>query len=364
MIVVFSMAAVLWGVGLAMKAPVQARLTMIGLLLVGVLAIQIALPDGHPLREGTGAEPEFWVLVIAFAALATLYGRGLKWLRARQQQPDISNTPVADRSVELERNARHIVLREIGGAGQKRLKSSSVLVVGAGGLGSPVLQYLGASGIGTIGVIDDDIVENSNLARQVIHNDADIGMPKVFSAEAAIRAQNPFVTVKPFNRRLTAEIADALLADFDLVIDGSDNATTRYEVNAAAHKARIPLISGAISQWEGQVTVFDTARGSACYQCVFPEPAAAGLAPSCAEAGVVGPLPGVIGTMMAVEAIKILSGAGSPLLGQMLIYDAQDAEVRKIALSPKPDCPICKVGARQRNSQRSISKGASHESPA
>ena len=193
-------------------------------------------------------------------------------------------------------------------------------------------------------MIDHDVVDNSNLQRQVIHRDADIGMPKVFSAEAAMRAQNPFIEIKPYNRRLEAEIAPDLFADYDVILDGTDNFTTRYLANEAAVRAGKPLVSGALSQWEGQVSVFDPAAGAPCYQCIFPEAPAEGLAPSCAEAGVIGPLPGVIGSMMAVETIKLITGAGQPLRGEMLIYDALWGETRKIALERRADCPVC--GAR------------------
>ena len=242
---------------------------------------------------------------------------------------------------ELERYARHIVLRELGGPGQKKLKQARVLVIGAGGLGAPALQYLAAAGVGTIGVIDDDVVENANLQRQVIHRDADIGMPKVFSAQQAMEAQNLNVKVLPYQRRLNDEIALDLFADFDLILDGTDNFETRYLVNRTAVALDKPLISGALSQWEGQLSVFDPTHGSPCYQCIFPEAPADGLAPSCSEAGVVGPLPGVVGSMMAVEAIKVITGAGMALRGEMLIYDALYGESRKITLAKRPDCPIC-----------------------
>jgi molybdopterin/thiamine biosynthesis adenylyltransferase len=241
----------------------------------------------------------------------------------------------------LERNARHIILREIGGPGQKGLKDARVLVIGAGGLGAPALQYLAAAGVGTIGVIDHDVVENSNLQRQVIHTDDRIGMPKVFSAEIAMKAQNPFVNVRPYHRRLTGDIAAELFADYDLILDGTDDQATRYMVNETAVAARLPLVSAAISQWEGQISIFDPSRDAPCYQCVFPEPAAPGLAPTCAEGGVLGPLPGVLGAMMAVEAIKLLAGAGDPLLGRMMIYDALYADVRVIGVKRRKTCPIC-----------------------
>jgi len=214
-------------------------------------------------------------------------------------------------------------------------------VIGAVGLGSPVVLYLAASGVGTIGVVDDDVVDNSNLQRQVIHRDQDIGLPKVFSAKAAMEAQNPAITVRPYHRRLEVDIAADLFGEYDLILDGTDNFNTRYLVNETAVKLGKPLISGALAQWEGQVSLFDPARGGPCYQCIFPEAPAPHLAPSCSEAGVIGPLPGVIGTMMAVEAIKLITGAGAGLRSEMLIYDALYGESRKITLRPRPDCPVC-----------------------
>jgi molybdopterin/thiamine biosynthesis adenylyltransferase len=221
------------------------------------------------------------------------------------------------------------------------LKEAKVLVIGAGGLGSPALQYLTAAGVGTIGVIDDDHVDNTNLQRQVIHLDENIGLSKVFSAQAAMEAQNPFVTVRPYDRRLTEDIAAELFADYDLVLDGSDSFATRDLVNRTCVALGLPLISAAITQWEGQISLFDPARGAPCYACVFPNEPADGLAPSCAEAGVIGPLPGVLGSMMAVEAIKQITGAGETLAGAMLIYDGLYGETRRIAVTRNSDCPVC-----------------------
>ncbi|MEO9574837.1 MAG: molybdopterin-synthase adenylyltransferase MoeB [Lentilitoribacter sp.] len=344
MVLVFALAAILWGFGALMKVPHRARWTMIGLLYVFVLALQVALPDDHPVRLATGESPAFWLILGGFAALVLGYRTVLRHLRGRAQQEAAKAVPAQSgpfSDTELNRYARHIVLREVGGAGQKALKDARILVVGAGGLGSPVLQYLAGTGVGTIGVIDDDVVENTNLQRQVIHRDAQIGKPKVFSAQAAMEAQNPFVTVRPYHRRLNTEIVDELLGDYDLVIDGTDNFDTRYLVNAAAVRAGIPLISGALTQWEGQVSVFDPANDAPCYACVFPQAPAAELAPSCAEAGVIGPLPGVVGSMMAVEAVKIITGAGTALRGEMVIYDALYGESRKISLKRRPDCTTC-----------------------
>lgn len=342
MLLVFVMAGGLWGLGAVMGAPGRQRWVMIGLLLAGVILAHLVLPDGHPVRAATGGSAALWLLLAGGAMIAALYGRGVAALRRRAQvaAPEAVQSS-AFSETELNRYARHIVLREIGGPGQKRLKQARVLVIGAGGLGAPVLQYLAAAGVGTIGVIDDDVVENANLQRQVIHRDADIGKPKVFSAQAAMEAQNPAVIVRPYHRRLTDEIAAELFAEYDLILDGTDNFETRYLANETAVACGKPLISGALSQWEGQLSLFAPALGGPCYQCVFPEAPAPGLAPSCAEAGVIGPLPGVIGAMMALEAIKLITGAGQPLRGEMLIYDALYGESRKIGLSARPDCPVC-----------------------
>ena len=341
MALVAVMAAALWGLGHVLRVPIGRRVLMIGILFVAVLMIQITLPDGHALREATGGSAGEWLVLGGLAAGVWLYARGLKSLKSRIRPENRPKDTPADPAIELERNARHIVLREIGGPGQKRLKEARVLVIGAGGLGSPALMYLAAAGVGTIGVIDDDVVENSNLQRQVIHTDARIGMPKVFSAEAAMKAQNPFVTVRPYLRRLTPEIAADLFSDYDLILDGTADTATRYLANEAAVARNLPLVSAAISQWEGQISVFDPSRGAPCYQCVFPEPAAPGLAPTCAEGGVLGPLPGVMGAMMAAEAIKLFAATGEPLLGRMMIYDALYADVRVIGVKRRDTCPVC-----------------------
>ncbi len=347
MLLVLVLAAGLWGVGYIAGVSRTARVTSVSVLMAGVILSHLVLSSGHPLREATGGSAALWLMLAGAAALIMVYGKGLKALRNRAQpEADKTEAKPSDRftETELDRYARHIVLRELGGPGQKRLKKARVLVIGAGGLGAPALQYLAAAGVGTIGVIDDDVVENANLQRQVIHRDADIGMPKVFSAQQAMEAQNPNVTVLPYNRRLSEDIANDLLGDFDLILDGTDNFETRYLANRTAVALGKPLISGALSQWEGQLSVFDPAKGVPCYQCIFPEAPAAGLAPSCSEAGVIGPLPGVVGSMMAVEAIKVITGAGQALRGEMLIYDALYGESRKITLSKRSDCPICGAG--------------------
>lgn len=342
MALVLILAAALWGLGALMGTPRRLRWTMIGVLWLAVVALHLALPEGHALRLATGESAALWLILGGFASLFLAYRAGLRRVRkaaeARTAPPEPSG-PFSN--AELERYARHIILREIGGPGQKALKDARVLVIGAGGLGSPACLYLAAAGVGTIGVIDDDFVDASNLQRQIIHTEDRIYQPKVHSAAEAMQDLNPFVAVKTYQRRLEPDMAAALFADYDLILDGTDNFTTRYLANATAAQNGKPLISGALSQWEGQISVFDPARGTPCYQCIFPEAPAPGLAPSCAEAGVIGPLPGVIGSMMAVEAIKVITGAGAPLYGEMLIYDALYGESRKMTLKPRADCPVC-----------------------
>lgn len=343
-------ALIIWGLGWAVRLPRRLRWSLIALLYGAVVLATLVLPEASSLRASLGGSTATWLTVGGMVALAGLYAWGLKQLRKRvrpenrapAEVPTPTHGPLSD--AELDRYARHIVLREIGGAGQRRLREARVLVIGAGGLGSPVLQYLAAAGVGTIGVIDDDLVEATNLQRQVIHSEKTVGMPKVFSAAEALRGLNPFVTVQPYNRRLTPEVAKDLIAGHDLVLDGCDNFETRYLVNRVCAAQGVPLIGGAIAQWEGQLSVWDPARGAPCYQCVFPQAPAPGLAPSCAEAGVIGPLPGVIGAMMALEAVKILTGAGTPLRGELLIHDGLYGESRRIHLRPRPDCPVCGGG--------------------
>ena len=343
MFFVAAMVAGLWGLGAAFGAPRRSRWVMISALLVAVIAVHLILPNAHPLRLGLGETVAPWLFILGIAGLVWGYRWVLHRLRTQALDKEVAaaiDAPLFSET-ELNRYARHIVMREMGGAGQKALKQAKILVVGAGGLGSPVLQYLAAAGVGTIGVIDDDMVDNANLQRQVIHRDDDIGTAKVFSAQAAMIAQNPFVDVRPYQRRLTDDIAAELIAEYDLVLDGCDNFETRYLVNKVCVQTQTPLISGALTQWEGQLSVFDPTKGAPCYQCIFPQAPAPELAPSCSEAGVIGPLPGVVGSMMAVEAIKVITGAGAPLRGEMVIYDGLYGESRKITLERRADCPIC-----------------------
>ncbi|KAA8608429.1 molybdopterin biosynthesis protein [Salipiger aestuarii] len=342
MLALIGIVALIWGGGHLMGASPKLRGGLLAGLYLALLLVHFVLPDGHPIRQNTGGSVVPWLILGGILAIGGAYALVLRRLKERARARTESPARNATFSgAELERYARHIVLRELGGPGQRALRDARVLVIGAGGLGAPALQYLAAAGVGTVGVIDDDVVENANLQRQVIHTDARIGLPKVASAQAAMLAQNPYVTVKPYRRRLDADAARTLFAEYDVILDGTDNFETRYLANAAAVRAGKPLISGALSQWEGQISVFAPALNAPCYQCIFPEAPAPGLAPSCAEAGVLGPLPGVLGAMMAVETVKLISGAGQPLLGEMLIYDALWGETRKIALKRRPGCPVC-----------------------
>lgn len=339
MMLVLGLAAGLWGLGHLLRAPVALRLALLAGLWAAVVLAHLGLPEGAGLRQTLGGTAASWAVLGGVAGLALAYARGIKWLKAKTTPAAAPEGPF--RQAELDRYSRHILLREIGGPGQMRLKSARVLVVGAGGLGSPALLYLAASGVGTLGVIDDDRVEGSNLQRQIIHTDQRIGMAKVQSAEIAVRALNPFVEVRPYQRRLDADIAEALIADYDLVLDGTDNFDTRYLVNRVCAELGKPLIAGAITQWEGQLSVYDPARGTPCYECVFPERPLPGMVPACAEAGVAAPLPGIIGAMMAMEAVKHLTGAGETLAGRLMLYDALHAENRVITVKRRQGCAAC-----------------------
>lgn len=345
MILVLSLAAALWGVGVVMKTPVRLRLGMILALWLGVVGLHLALPDGHPLRLATGEEARVWLAFGVVAGVVLFYRALIGRLRAKAAPQEAPVASGAFRPAELNRYARHIILREIGGPGQRKLKDSKVLVIGAGGLGSPALMYLAGAGVGTLGFVDDDMVDGSNLQRQIIHADDRIGMPKVFSAEMALRAINPFIELRPYRRRLDEETARDLFAEYDLILDGTDNFDTRYMVNRVAVKAGKPLISGAITQWEGQVSLFHPAGGAPCYECVFPTRPAPGMVPTCAEAGVAAPLPGVIGSIMAMEAVKHITGAGETLQGRLMIHDALFAETRVIGVKRRGDCPVCGASA-------------------
>ncbi len=347
MVTVFLVGVAIVAVSVVIGMPMRLRFALLACLWAVVVLINLTLPADAPLRLATGGDARPWLVLAGALGLVLAYRAGLARLRARAEPVValISATPLFTET-ELNRYARHIMLREVGGPGQKALKEARVLVIGAGGLGSPVLLYLAAAGVGTIGVIDDDVVDGSNLQRQVIHTDKRIGMPKVFSAQVQMEALNPFVTVRPYRRRLTEADAEALFAEYDLILDGTDNFDTRYLANRVAAKLGKPLIAAAITQWEGQISLYDPARGGPCYECVFPTRPAPGLVPTCAEAGVIGPLPGVMGSMMALEAVKHLTRAGEGLRGQLVIHDALHSETRKIATRPRPDCAVCGGGGQ------------------
>jgi molybdopterin/thiamine biosynthesis adenylyltransferase/rhodanese-related sulfurtransferase len=241
---------------------------------------------------------------------------------------------------EIRRYGRHLILPEVGLEGQMKLKAASVLLVGAGGLGSPLALYLAAAGIGRIGIVDFDVVDESNLQRQVLHSTMDVGRPKLDSAKDRIRAINPNVEVELFSTRLTSGNALGIFGGFDLVADGTDNFPTRYLVNDACVLLKKPNVYGSIFRFEGQVSVF-SAPGGPCYRCLYADPPPPGLVPSCAEGGVLGVLPGIIGTIQAAEAVKLILGIGEPLVGRLLLFDALTMKTRELKLRRNPECAIC-----------------------
>ncbi len=250
-------------------------------------------------------------------------------------------SPTQELSTELiSRYSRHIVIPEVGMAGQRRLASARVLVVGAGGLGSPTLLYLAAAGVGTIGIVEFDLVDESNLQRQIIHGQADVDEPKVHSAAASIRALNPHVTVEIHDLMLDSENVMDVFVDYDLIIDGTDNFATRYLINDACVLLGKPYVWGSIYRFEGQASVFWAEHGP-CYRCLYPEPPPPGMAPSCAEGGVLGVLCASIGSIQTTEAVKLLLGIGEPLVGQLMVYDGLEMSYRKVAIRKDPDCAIC-----------------------
>ena len=241
---------------------------------------------------------------------------------------------------EIARYSRHLILPEIGVAGQRKLKGARVLVVGTGGLGAPLAMYLAAAGIGTLGIVDFDFVEESNLQRQVIHGTRDIGRPKVASAEDRIKGINPKIKVVTYNAKLTSENALDIIRDYDVVADGTDNFQTRYLVNDACVLLGKPNVYGSIFRFEGQASVFG-AKDGPCYRCLYPEPPPPGLVPSCAEGGVLGVLPGIVGCIQANEVIKQIVGGGEPLAGRLLLFDSWKMKFRELKIAKDPECPIC-----------------------
>jgi sulfur-carrier protein adenylyltransferase/sulfurtransferase len=239
------------------------------------------------------------------------------------------------------RYARHIILPEIGGTGQRRLLEAKVLCVGAGGLGSPIVMYLAAAGVGTLGIVDFDRVDLTNLQRQIVHGTSDVGRPKVESAADTLRELNPEVKVVLHDTVLNSDNAFEVLGPYDVVIDGSDNFPVRYLVNDATQILGKPLVYGSIYQFEGQATVFLPGRDGPCYRCLFPQPPPPGSVPNCAEAGVFGVLPGIVGSIQATEAIKLITGVGEPLVGRLLIFDALEMDFQSVKIRWDPECPVC-----------------------
>jgi molybdopterin/thiamine biosynthesis adenylyltransferase/rhodanese-related sulfurtransferase len=248
--------------------------------------------------------------------------------------------PVTLSKDEILRYSRHLIMPEVGMEGQQKLKAARVLCIGAGGLGSPLALYLAAAGVGTLGIVDFDVVDYTNLQRQIIHSTADVGRKKLDSAADKLTGINPFLNLRKFDLRLSSENALELFRDFDIIADGTDNFPTRYLVNDACVLTGKPNVYGSIFRFEGQASVFATEEGP-CYRCLYPEPPPPGLVPSCAEGGVLGILPGLVGVMQATEVVKLILGVGEPLIGRLLLIDALGMKFRELKLRKNPDCPVC-----------------------
>jgi sulfur-carrier protein adenylyltransferase/sulfurtransferase len=261
-------------------------------------------------------------------------------MQTREPLVQSSNGPVQLSNEEIARYSRHLIMPEVALDGQKKLKQARVLTVGAGGLGSPLALYLAAAGVGTIGIVDFDVVDESNLQRQIIHGTSDLGRPKLESARDRIEDINPNVNVEAFGEPLSSENALEIFEDFDVIVDGTDNFPTRYLVNDASVLTGKPNVYGSIFRFEGQASVFWAEEGP-CYRCLYPEPPPPGLVPSCAEGGVLGILPGAIGTIQATETVKLILGIGEPLIGRLLLYDALGMRFREMKLRKDPNCPVC-----------------------
>lgn len=326
-------------------------------------------PGGHRLGRGflelkiEDAVPDFeWPLVVMcnsgarslFAAedlkrlgYTKLFSMAGGFTRWKNEGLPVEVPPRFD-PLARERYSRHLMMPEVGEAGQLKLVAAKVLLVGAGGLGSPAAMYLAAAGVGTLGIVDHDVVDRSNLQRQILHTDARVGTSKVASARQTLEALNPAVKVTPFEVRLSSANAEDVLRGFDVVVDGSDNFPTRYLVNDVCVKLGVPNVHGSVYRFEGQATVFwprYSKRRGPCYRCLYPEPPPAELAPSCAEAGVLGMLPGVIGLLQAVETVKLLLGIGEPLVGRLICYDALRARFTELELARDAHCRYCGDGA-------------------
>ena len=240
---------------------------------------------------------------------------------------------------QVRRYSRHIIMPQVGSAGQRALLDSKVLIIGAGGLGSPVAIYLALAGIGTLGIVDYDVVDVTNLQRQILHHDADIGRSKVESAKDTLLAYNPDLNVVTYEEPVTSENAMEMMAGFDVVVSGADNFAARYLINDAAYLSGKPLVDGSILMFDGRATTYLPGRG--CYRCVFPDPPPPGEVPNCSEAGVLGMLPGMVGSIQAAETVKVILGTGEPLVGRLLLIDALDMDFREVKVRRDPNCPLC-----------------------
>jgi sulfur-carrier protein adenylyltransferase/sulfurtransferase len=274
------------------------------------------------------------MLALGYTDVTNMEGGILEW-----DGPVVTESTLAPE--QLRRYSRHLLIPEVGEAGQRKLLDARILLIGAGGLGSPASLYLAAAGVGTLGIVDADVVDESNLQRQIVHSTERLGEAKVASAARTIRALNPDVDVVEFDERLTSENADRIIGEgWDVIVDGADNFPTRYLVNDASVWHDIPVVHGSIYRFDGQVTVFKPFEGP-CYRCLFPQPPPPELAPSCAEGGVLGVLPGIIGSLQANEALKLVLGAGDPLIGRLMLFDALSATFDEVALRRDPTCPVC-----------------------
>ncbi|HET7854402.1 MAG TPA: molybdopterin-synthase adenylyltransferase MoeB [Candidatus Methylomirabilis sp.] len=253
--------------------------------------------------------------------------------------PAIAGGAIPFTEEQIKRYSRHIILPEVGGKGQRKLLNSSALLVGAGGLGCPAALYLAAAGVGRLGIVDFDRVDLSNLQRQILHHTRDVGRPKVLSAADTIADINPGVKVEPYDAQLSSENVKEIIGGYDVIVNGCDNFPTRYLLNDACYFLKKPMVDGSIFRFEGQVTVFFPGKG--CYRCLYPAPPPPGLVPSCAEAGVLGVLCGIIGSLQALEAIKLILGTGEPLINRLLFFDALTLEFRQVKIRRDPECPVC-----------------------
>jgi molybdopterin/thiamine biosynthesis adenylyltransferase/rhodanese-related sulfurtransferase len=277
------------------------------------------------------------LIELGYDNVASLAGGFTDWKRNGYD----FQTPRALSAAQRARYSRHILIPEVGEEGQQKLLDARVLLIGAGGLGSPASLYLAAAGVGTLGIVDADVVDDSNLQRQIVHSTNTLGEPKVLSAKQTIEALNPDVTVVPYQERLTSENVERILADgWDVIVDGADNFPTRYLVNDASVWHDIPVVHGSIYRFEGQVTVFHPYVGP-CYRCLYPSPPPPELAPSCAEGGVLGVLPGIVGSLQASEALKLIIGAGETLTGRLLLFDALHTTFDEVSVKKDPGCPVC-----------------------